>query len=201
MERIYLASSSPRRKELLEMAGIPFEVIKNDIDERIDPSTPLTHWAQKVAEKKAVNAISKVSSPSIVVSADTIVVLDGRLLQKPKNKTEAIEMLTFLSGQTHTVYTGVAILYKKTDGTYESDLFTCTTDVTMYQLSRRLIEQYVSTGEPVDKAGAYGIQQKGSCLVRSIHGDYFTVVGLPIGEVCRKLQAHAVDFTENWSIL
>lgn len=182
MQSLILASSSPRRKELLSILQIPFEVKASDVDETFHSELAPQEVVINLAERKAKH-VSKNDSSAIVIGADTIVVVAGEILGKPNNPTEAFEMLRKLSGSTHSVYTGVAIVSAvRTTTFYEK------TDVTFWELTDEEIHSYISTGEPCDKAGSYGIQGFGSTLVKRISGDYFTVVGLPIARLVRELK-------------
>lgn len=179
---LILASSSPRRKELLELLGIPFQVKASDVEETYQDGLQPHEIVMELARIKS-NAIAETTKNSIVIGADTIVVSDGRVLGKPKGKAGAISMLTQLSGKVHQVYTGVALVKEG-----RTHLFYEKTDVEFWPLDTQDIEQYVLTGEPFDKAGSYGIQGYGSLLVKRIEGDYFTVVGLPVSRLNRELK-------------
>lgn len=180
MAEIILASGSPRRKELLETAGLDFEIIVADIEEKIpDGATP--QEAVKALALQKAQAVANSHRESIVIGADTVVVCDGKILGKPKDEKDAFNMLRMLSGRSHTVCTGVALI--KGD---KIKNFCDETEVEFHTLSDKEIEAYVSTGEPMDKAGAYGIQGKGCVLVKRINGDYFNVVGLPVSRVCKE---------------
>jgi septum formation protein len=182
MERLILASSSPRRKELLENMQLSFEVASSDVDESFSEHLPPAEVVMQLAERKAKEVANHYPA-DYVLGADTIVVLEGQVLGKPSDKEEANAMLRQLSGQTHEVYTGVAIVSNK-----ESICFYEKTTVTFWELTENEINMYVSSGEPLDKAGAYGIQQLGSFLVKEIQGDYYNVVGLPIARTVRELR-------------
>ncbi|MCM3599353.1 Maf family protein [Robertmurraya korlensis] len=182
MQNLILASSSPRRKELLSILQIPFEVKASDVDETFHSELAPHEVVIHLAERKAKH-VSKNDFSSIVIGADTIVVAAGEILGKPNNPTEAFAMLRKLSGLTHSVYTGVAIVSAARTTTFFEK-----TDVTFWELTDEEIHSYISTGEPFDKAGSYGIQGFGSTLVKRISGDYFTVVGLPIARLVRELQ-------------
>lgn len=186
MSKLVLASGSPRRKELLENVGIQFDVVKSEIEEQIDHHLPPEQIVMELALQKAKD-VSRRYREKVVLGADTIVTYENRILGKPANEEEAKRMLAMLSGRVHTVYTGVAIVTSSEVKTfYES------TDVTFWQLSDEEIEAYFRTEEPMDKAGAYGIQRFGSILVKRISGDYFTVVGLPIASTVRELKRFGV---------
>ncbi len=178
---LILASASPRRKELLELLKLSFEVIVSEVEEVVDENLHPSEMVQSLAQQKAEN-VAKSYQDAYVLGSDTLVVYEGKMLGKPKNEREAIEILTMLSGKTHEVYTGVSIVHnKKYHSFYEK------TSVTFYPLTQKEIEEYVSTKEPMDKAGAYGIQGFGALLVKEIKGDYYTVVGLPIARTKREL--------------
>ena len=171
---IILASQSPRRQELLKLIGIPFAVRVADIDETLEPCAPEIAVAQ-LSRKKA-EAVPHTADET-VIGADTVVVLDGEILGKPADEADAFRMLRFLSGRRHQVMTGVTVL--------QGDRCVSVTEVTevsFRELSDGEIRDYIATGEPMDKAGSYGIQSGGALFVDGIHGDYYNVVGLP---VCR----------------
>jgi len=171
---IILASASPRRRELLGQI-CDFEVRATDCDE----SCALTSPEELVCElSKRKAQACRAGTEDTVIGADTVVALDGEILGKPKDAEDAKNMLRKLSGRTHSVFTGVTVL--KNGGAHT---FCERTDVTFYELSEELIDRYVDTKEPYDKAGAYGIQGKGCVLVKGICGDYFNVVGLPMGRL------------------
>ena len=172
-----LASRSPRRRQLLRQAGFSFRIVPSTIDEIIPRNVEPESVVQRLAFDKAL-PISRRSPHSLVLGADTIVTHNNTILGKPADGEEAKMMLRSLSGNTHTVYTGIALIHgatKRRITTFES------TDITFATLSDQEIEAYVATGSPMDKAGAYGIQDDmGAIFVTRINGDYFTVVGLPL---------------------
>ena len=184
MKEIILASGSPRRRELLELADIPFTVQTADVDESIPAGISPEEAVQMLAAKKA-RAVQ--SYGKLVLAADTVVALDGVIFGKPRDKQEAAEILRTLSGRAHQVHTGVCLL----EGERET-AFCETAQVEFYPLTEEEIRRYVDSGEPMDKAGAYGIQGKGALLVRGIRGDYYTVMGLPIARVVRALAQFAI---------
>jgi len=180
--RIVLASQSPRRAELIGRLGLHPEIVPADLDERYLPGeTPEVH-AERLAREKAL-AIAVTRPDALVVGSDTIVVVDGGVLGKPRDREHAIEMLLRLSGRDHEVCTGVAVAH---GGHVESGLERVA--VRFRTLDRALCEAYVDTGEPMDKAGAYGIQGFGSALVEGIVGDYFAVMGLPVVRMLRLVE-------------
>ncbi len=189
MARFILASASPRRKELLQKAGYTFEIVVSDADESLPAGITPEKAVQLNAARKA-QAVAETNPGAVVLGCDTVVAIDGEILGKPGDEAEAKRMLRRLSGNTHTVYSGVCI----TDGKKET-VFAVATDVTFYALSARTIDAYVATKEPMDKAGAYGIQGLGCVLVKEISGDYSNVVGLPLSESARALAAFGVNGT------
>ncbi|MBB4825849.1 septum formation protein [Sporosarcina luteola] len=181
--RIVLASSSPRRKELLEMVNIPFEVLPSEVEENIELiEHDFEGFVKTLAHTKA-QAVAKRVEDAIVIGADTIVVLDGRIYHKPASSEEAKQFLQCFSGKAHSVFTGVAILRNG-----EVSAFTEKTNVYFKKLDDALIDWYVESGDPMDKAGAYGIQTAGALLVEKIEGDYYNVVGLPIAKLASRLR-------------
>ena len=182
MEKIILASGSPRRRELLEQAGIPFEVIKSDAEEIITKTEP----AEIVKELSLCKAqvVADAHPGRLVLGADTIVVLDGQVLGKPKSTEHAAAMLRALQGRTHQVYTGVTLIR---DGQAHS--FYEKTDVTLYTMTDEDIRNYVESGDCMDKAGAYGIQGRFAVHIKGICGDYYTVVGLPVARLGQEMKA------------
>ncbi len=177
MEMI-LASQSPRRKELLGLFRIPFTVKVADIDETMDPAKPAYDEVARVSYGKAA-AVQR-QKDDVVIAADTIVVCDGRVLGKPKDRAQAAQMLTLLSGRRHQVMTGMTVLRGE-----KAITSTTVTDIHFRPLSQAEIEDYVATGEPMDKAGAYGIQGGAALFAEHMVGDYYNVMGLP---VCRLSQ-------------
>jgi len=179
---IFLASKSPRRRELIAELGLPFVFGSPDADETVPEGTEPMDAAILVARRKADAARSLPEAAGrIIVSADTIVVVDGRIFGKPADRDDACAMLAALSGRAHQVMTGVCVVLP--DG--RSGSFCECTDVCFYALTEEEISSYVDTGEPMDKAGAYGIQGIGKLLVEGIKGDYYNVVGLPVARLSR----------------
>ena len=179
---LILASGSPRRRELMKLYGIPFAVHPADVDETMDPQKAPFDEVARLSRKKA-QAVPR-GEGDIVVAADTIVVCDGAVLGKPKTEETAREMLRLLSGRTHQVMTGCTVL---ADGF--SETFTEVTQMHFRPLSDREIDRYVATGEPMDKAGAYGIQGGAALFCTGMEGDYYNVMGLPVcrlGEILKK---------------
>lgn len=180
---LILASASPRRKELLGLFHIPFEIRVADIDEAMDPDKAPYDEVARVSRLKAL-AVPRCAADT-VIAADTIVVCNGRVLGKPHSEEEAVEMLQLLSGRDHQVMTGVTVLCGE-----NSETFTEVTDIHFRELSDREIRAYVATGEPMDKAGSYGIQGGAALFCTHMVGDFYNVMGLPVcrlGQVLRKL--------------
>ncbi len=180
--KIILASASPRRRELIKNLGIEYEVKTADCEEETIFGEHPKDTVIRLSRTKALWVAEREERPAIVIGADTVVAIDDKILGKPASRDEAAKMLRELSGRTHRVYTGMTV----TDGNKTVSEYVMT-DVKFYELSDKQIESYVNTGEPMDKAGAYGIQEYGSLLVESISGDYFNVVGLPVSRLRRVL--------------
>jgi septum formation protein len=177
MTSLYLASGSPRRRELLTLLGVPFEVILTDTEEQRREGEAAEVYVRRLAQDKARAGVALAQKDWPVLGADTIVVLNGRVLEKPGDEAHAAEMLAALSGKQHQVMTAVAIADR-----HDVLCQLVVTDVTFRNLSQQDICDYIATGEPMDKAGAYGIQGKGGCFVRTITGSYHAVMGLPLVE-------------------
>jgi len=191
--KIILASQSPRRRYLLERAGLRFSVIPSDLDEGAIPASPADEYVRSLATAKARD-VARNHPDSWVIGADTVVVVDDRLLGKPASTAEARAMLRRLSGRTHYVLTGFCIC-RLADNRFFAD--TVKTDVLFKDLTNAEIDWYIQTGEPFDKAGAYAIQGIGTFLVRRINGSYTNVVGLPVCEVIEFLiREKVVGFDE-----
>ena len=186
--RIILASQSPRRRELLERMGIrDFEVLPARGEELADPSLPPAELVEELSRRKCAE-VAALRPGGLVIGADTVVSIDGQVLGKPRDRAEAERMLRALSGRQHTVYTGVTVLYNGTAETGSER-----TSVRFRPLTDGDITRYIATGEPMDKAGAYGIQGYGSVLVEGISGDYYNVMGLPVCRLARMLARFGVD--------
>lgn len=188
MSEIILASASPRRRELMANMGLDFRVVVSDADEEsVDSSVPPGIYVQELALLKAAAVAKTVidNKDAVIISADTIVVKDGKILGKPQDKEDAKRMLRLLSGSSHNVYTGFCVMRL-------SDAFTVCKDVSTEVVFRELddekIDRYIRTDECMDKAGSYGIQGLGAMLVSHIVGDYFNVVGLPVSELADVLE-------------
>lgn len=181
MKHIILASASPRRKEILELADLKFDIMPSNAQE-ITTKTAPNEVVMELASIKAKDIYEKSEKQSMIVGADTVVAYQGQILGKPTDEADAKRMLTMLSGQTHEVYTGVCIIEDgKTKTFYEE------TKVTFYEISDEQIDHYIKTGEPMDKAGSYGIQGKAAVFIKGIEGDYYNVVGFPIARFLQEI--------------
>ena len=178
MKKIILASGSPRRKELLTQIGVRFEVQKAEGEEIITSSVP-TEVVKELSLQKAQEVAAKYDG-DIVIGADTVVAAEGQILGKPRDKEDAMRMLRILQGKEHEVITGVAVLLKEQQKVIN---FAEVTKVHVFPMTEAQMEAYVESGEPMDKAGSYGIQGKFAAYVSGIEGDYNNVVGLPIGRL------------------
>ena len=184
MDRIILASASPRRKQLLEWAEIPFDIEPSDTEELIPDGMPVSEIPVFLASQKAAIVRKRVDSGKIILAADTIVVLDQEILGKPQDRRDAIRMLSLLSGRLHEVITGISLTNAK-----KEILFAETTRVRFHPLTRIAIEHYVDKYLPFDKAGAYAIQEWiGVTGIHSIDGDFYNVMGLPVSRVLQELK-------------
>ena len=184
---IILASASPRRRELLSLLGLDFKVIVSETDESIDKSLPVTEEIKRLSYEKA-KAAAKVSGDDIIIAADTVVSLDGKIFGKPADKDEAFLTLKTLSGKTHEVITGVTVL--KGD---KADTRAAVTKVTFRKLSDAEINAYIATGDPFDKAGGYAIQGVSCIFATGISGDHFNVYGLPVSMLAQMLREAGVE--------
>jgi septum formation protein len=185
MDRIILASASPRRKQLLEWAEIPFDLLPSESDELIPTGLQVSEIPVLLASRKAAIVRKQVDEGKIILAADTIVVLDQQVLGKPLDRADAIRMLSLLSGRIHEVITGVALINAK-----KEILFAETTRVRFHRLKQADIEYYVDNYQPYDKAGAYAIQEWiGVTGIHSIKGDFYNVMGLPVSRVLQELKS------------
>ena len=182
--KLILASASPRRAEILRSAGLPFSVLSSAVDETPVPTESPQDLVRRLALAKAELVAARALGPAIVIAADTVVVLEGAILGKPRTSEDARQMLEKLSGRTHTVMTGVTLI-RLPD--VERREFIETTQVHFASISNEEIVKYLSSGEPFDKAGAYAIQGLGGRFIPRIDGCYFNVVGLPLSRLCKEL--------------
>ena len=194
--RIILASGSPRRKQLMELVGIDCEIMVTNVEEPItDDAETLVRKLSMKKNQAACDIILEnmdEQEDTIVIAADTLVSIEGKVLEKPSSHEDAFRMLKMLSGNKHTVYTGVNVTKLRKRNMIDS-LFVESADVYFRELTDKEINAYINTGEPFDKAGAYGVQEKGALLVEKVHGDFYTVVGLPIMKVGYVLSQMGVD--------
>jgi nucleoside triphosphate pyrophosphatase len=182
---LVLASASPRRQDLLSLLDLPFEILSADVDEGLHDALPPAERARRLAEDKAV-AVSRLRPDALILGADTLVVLATEVMGKPRDADDARRMLRLLSGRTHQVITGLALVAEGQILCGEA----VTTDVRFRKLGEAEISSYVATGEPMDKAGAYAIQGRGAILIEGIAGDYANVVGLPLTRLALLLRYH-----------
>ena len=186
---IILASQSPRRRELLERMGVgDFRIVTPDIDEQMDRELPPGELVGRISLEKALAVQAQEGKGPIIIAADTVVALDGAVLGKPADELDAFKMLSTLSGCRHQVYTGLTVLQGEEQYTVSEE-----TTVTFRELGAEEIDRYIATGEPMDKAGAYGIQGYGALLVEGIQGDYYNVMGLPVCRLGLLLRRLGVD--------
>lgn len=190
--QIILASGSPRRKELLELIGVEFKIITSNKEEIITSTNP-EEVVKELSKMKAEDVAEGVSGPAIILGADTVVAHNGRILGKPKDKEDAIRMITSFAGDDHHVYTGVCIIRKEADGSVKTISFAEGTRVTVYPMMAQEIERYVESGEPMDKAGAYAIQGLFAPYIKEIAGDYYNIVGFPIAGIYQRLKEEGIN--------
>ena len=181
MKHIILASASPRRKEILELADLKFDIMPSNAQE-ITTKTAPNEVVMELASIKAKDIYEKSEKQSMIVGADTVVAYQGQILGKPTDEADAKRMLRMLSGQTHEVYTGVCVIEDEQIKTFYEE-----TKVTFYEISDEQIDRYIKTGEPMDKAGSYGIQGKAAVFIKGIEGDYYNVVGFPIARFLQEI--------------
>ena len=187
--RILLASASPRRRELLEQIGLPFQVVVSHVEEVITETEP-GKVVEQLSAQKAEAVAGSLGEPeeTLVIGADTVVAAENTILGKPKDAAQAAEMLRMLAGRTHAVYTGVTLILWGTSGEKARKTFHERTDVSFYPMEEAEIRQYVATGDCMDKAGAYGIQGFCARYISGISGDYNNVVGLPVGRLYQEIK-------------
>ncbi|MCH2041244.1 MAG: Maf-like protein [Saccharospirillaceae bacterium] len=192
----YLASASPRRRELLTQIGVQFELAPVDIDETPKPGEGAQSYVERLAREKAVTSLAAIradgdnndASRAVVLGSDTSVIINNEILTKPEDTADAKRMLQRLSGNSHQVFTAVAVVSQQ-----KQSIISVTTDVCFRPLSDDEIDAYIATGEPMDKAGSYGIQGKGAILVDKISGSYSNVVGLPLTETAALLKSFNIE--------
>lgn len=193
--RFVLASASPRRKELLEQIGMEFTIQVSDVDE-VTAATEPAEYVMELAAMKAEDVAGKIpvmydtrdiNQDYVVIGSDTVVAVGNEILGKPVDEEDACRMLRMIAGNTHQVYTGVALVVFR-DNRIERNVFFEKTDVTMYDMTDEEIRQYVASKEPMDKAGSYAIQGRCAAYVKGIQGEYASVVGLPVARICHELK-------------
>ncbi len=188
--KVILASKSPRRVEILEKIVKEFEVVQSNFDENtIDFKGDIEKYVKDLSRNKAIEVSKRLNEPSIVIATDTVVFQNGKVLEKPKNEEDAFSMLSSLSGNTHKVYSGICLI-----NTYDDTVVTdcdCT-EVRFSELNPRQIRNYINSGEPMDKAGAYGIQGLGGAFVEGIKGCYYNVMGLPLNKLYKALENYDI---------
>ena len=182
--KVVLASASPRRKELLSLIFNEYDICPADCDETLPEGIKAQEAVEHLSLIKNKAALRICGKESLVISADTVVAVDGEILGKPVDKDDARRMITLLSGRAHQVFTGVTL---SLNGEFKT--FSEKTDVVFYELTEEEIESYISSSEPYDKAGSYGIQGKAGLLVKSVNGDYYNVVGLPVARLKREIMS------------
>ncbi|MDZ5253095.1 Maf-like protein [Clostridium sp. LIBA-8841] len=188
--KVILASKSPRRVEILEKLVKEFNVIESKFDENtIDFNGDVEKYVKDLSKNKAIEVSERVTEPSIVIAADTVVFQDGKVLEKPRSEEDAYSMLSSLSGNTHKVYSGICLINTE-DDTVMTD-YDCT-EVRFSELTHRQIRNYINSGEPMDKAGAYGIQGLGGAFVEGIKGCYYNVMGLPLNKLYKALEKYDI---------
>ena len=188
--KVILASKSPRRVEIIEKIVKEFEVVQSNFDENtIDFKGDVEKYVKDLSRNKAIEVSKRLNEPSIVIAADTVVFQNGKVLEKPKSEEDAFSMLSSLSGNTHKVYSGICLI-----NTYDDTVVTdcdCT-EVKFSELNPRQIRNYINSGEPMDKAGAYGIQGLGGAFVERIEGCYYNVMGLPLNKLYKALENYDI---------
>ena len=194
MRKIILASASPRRRELLEHGGIPFTVIPSQAEEKITTEQP-GQAVEELSYLKCSDIYEKSLGDVLVIGADTVVASEGKILGKPSSQKDAVKMLQSLQGREHEVYTGVTIMAREGNENRKKT-FHEKTKVVFYPMSDEEIRSYVNTGEPMDKAGAYGIQGKSAVFIKEISGDYNNVVGLPLARLYQELKNMGIESRE-----
>lgn len=188
---VILASGSPRRKELLKLLGVDFKIITSNKEEIVTSQNPEA-VVKELSMMKAEDVAQGVDGPAIILGADTVVAYKGQILGKPKDRADAIRMISSFAGDEHQVYTGVCMIRKEADGRVKKISFAEKTQVSVYPMTKQEIERYVDSGEPMDKAGAYAIQGLFAPYIKEISGDYYNIVGFPIARIYQCLKAEGI---------
>ena len=196
MYQIILASGSPRRKELLSLVGISYQVNVSEVEEITTETVP-ANVVMELSKMKAEDVAKQYADHAIIIGSDTVVAIGDEILGKPKNEAHAKEMLLKLSGKSHEVYTGVTVIMKKENGETICKTFYEMSKVKIAPLSEQEILDYIATQEPMDKAGAYAIQGKFAAYVQAIEGEFYTIVGLPIARLYKEVKELGVDLIRN----
>ena len=181
MKQIILASASPRRRELLAQIGLDFTVLPASGEEKLTKQIP-SEIVEELSSQKA-EAVAEQIPDAIIIGADTVVCQDGEIMGKPKDEADALRMLRQLQGEMHSVFTGVTLIVKENGSVISKQTFSQETRVYLYAMTDEEIQDYIATGEPMDKAGAYGVQSRGALFVERIDGDFFNVMGLPVEQL------------------
>ncbi|MBO5353160.1 MAG: septum formation protein Maf [Lachnospiraceae bacterium] len=189
--QVILASGSPRRRELLEQIGVRFQIMISNKEEKITSTDP-EKVVKELSMMKAEDVAADVSGPAVILGADTVVAHNGRILGKPKDKEDAVRMISSFAGDDHMVYTGVCIIRKEADGSVKKLSFAEGTKVTVYPMTEQEISHYVESGEPMDKAGAYAVQGLFAPYIKGISGDYYNIVGLPVAGIYQRLKEEGI---------
>lgn len=190
MKQIILASASPRRRELLAQIGLDFTVLPASGEEKLTKQIP-SEIVEELSSQKA-EAVAEQISDGIIIGADTVVCQNGEIMGKPKDEADALRMLRQLQGEMHSVFTGVTLIVKENGSVISKQTFSQETRVYLYAMTDEEIQDYIATGEPMDKAGAYGIQGRFAAYVEGIEGDYNNVVGLPVSAVWQEIKEFCV---------
>lgn len=193
--KIILASNSPRRRELLRQIGVEPEIRPSQIEEQVTSQVP-EEVVTELSLQKAEDVAAGAEAGSLILGADTVVAVDGRILGKPHSHQEAMDMIRLIQGRTHQVYTGVTLIWKEGTGS-RGVSFAEKTEVLVYPMTEEEIRDYADSEEPMDKAGAYGIQGRFAAYIKGIQGDYNNVVGLPVGRVCQEWKKMMASEEEN----
>lgn len=189
--RIVLASASPRRKEILEQVGVNF-TCRTSKKEEVIKSTEPKAAVQELAKAKAEDVADFEQGPVLVIGADTVVAYQGEILGKPKDREDAVRMISSFAGSTHEVYTGVCLLIKEADGTEKKICFAEKAEVEVYPMTDTEIQAYTDSREPMDKAGAYAVQGLFAPYIKGISGDYYCIVGLPVAGIYQRLKQEGI---------
>lgn len=192
MYQIILASGSPRRREILEQVGVTFTIKVSDKEEIMNSNDPES-LVKELSAMKARDVAERVSSPAIIIGADTVVAQNNIIFGKPRDKKHAKEMLSIMQNNSHKVYTGVCIIIIEEDKTIRELSFAVASSVKVASMNESQIEAYIETNEPMDKAGAYAIQGKFAPYILGIEGDYYNIVGLPISSIYAQLYKNGID--------